>query len=290
MKIAPSEMILNDDGSIYHLNLKPGEVAEKIITVGDPGRVEKVAKYMSHFHVKRQKREFYSITGEIEGIPITVISTGIGSDNIDIVFNEIDALFNVDFDTKLVKDQITPLTFFRLGTSGGMQADIPVDSFIASEYGVGLEGLVHYYDFQAIGPAQELEQLIRDSIKDGLPKVYPYAAATDPKLISQFPDQFIQGITLTMGGFYGPQGRKLRISLQHDKFLDTLQSLNWNGKRMTNFEMETGAIYAMSQLLGHRALSLNVILANRAKGTFSKDPAQGVENLIKSALPYICDV
>lgn len=290
MKIAPSELILNEDGSIYHLQLKPGEAAEKIITVGDPGRVEKVAKYMSHIHVNKKKREFHTITGEIEGTPITVVSTGIGSDNIDIVFNELDALFNIDFETQMIKNKFTPLTIFRLGTSGGLQPDIDVDSFVASEYGVGLEGLVHYYDYKAEGDSADLELHIRNAIKDRLPKIYPYAAATDPSLIDAFPSNFIRGITLTMGGFYGPQGRKLRIPLQYDEFLNNLQALSWNGKRMTNFEMETGAIYAMSQLLGHRALSLNVILANRALGTFSKDPARGVEDLIKSALPYICEV
>jgi uridine phosphorylase len=290
MQIAPSELIINEDGSIYHLKLKPDEIAQKIITVGDPDRVDKITKYMSHIHVSKKKREFYTVTGEIDGENITVISTGIGSDNIDIVFNELDALVNIDFETREIKDQLTKLTFFRLGTSGALQPDIPVDAFVASEYGVGLEGLIHYYDYKAKGPSKELEEAVRACLCNDLPKIFPYAAATLPELIDVVPNSYIKGITLTMGGFYGPQGRKLRINLEHKSFLHQLQQLRWNGKSMTNFEMETSAIYAMASLLGHRALSFNVILANRALGTFSPDPAAGVENLIKSTLPIICEI
>ena len=290
MKIAPSELILNEDGSIYHLKLKPDEVAPKIITVGDPDRVDKIAKYMSHIHVSKKKREFYTVTGEVEGEVLTVISTGIGSDNIDIVLNEIDALFNIDFNTRSIKKDFTQLTFIRVGTSGGLQPEIPVESIVVSEFGVGLEGLLHYYNYQSRGEALELENLIRSRISQDLPKIFPYAAGTDKNLVAHFPNHFVRGITLTMGGFYGPQGRKLRLELQYEGFLNNLQNIEWNGKKLSNFEMETSAIYAMASLLGHKGVSLNVVLANRALGTFSADPGNAVEQLIKETLPYICSL
>ena len=287
MEIKQSELIINKDGSIYHLNLLPGDIATTIITVGDPGRVDLIKKYMSVVHISKKKREFYTVTGEIEGKPITVISTGIGSDNIDIVLNELDALINIDFNTRIVKDEIQSFNIYRIGTSGGLQEDIPVDSILISEYGIALEGLMSFYDCSSIPELESLNSMVRNKLITSIPTIHPLSFSCSEYLLDLFPTSFERGMTLTMGGFYAPQGRQLRAKVLDATILDKLREVNWDGSRLTNFEMETGAIYGMAQLMGHRALSLNVILANRGKGTFSPDPKAAVINLIDKALPYI---
>ncbi len=278
--IGASELILNPDGSIYHLNLRPDQVARTIITVGDPDRVAKVSKHFDQIECKVQKREFCTHTGTLNGKRLSVISTGIGTDNIDIVFNELDALVNIDFNTRTPKTQHTALQIIRIGTSGALQADIPVDSFVASAYAVGLDNLRWYY---AYNENQE-EQTLQTALQTIDLPTRPYVAQGSSKLRQQVAADFIKGITVTCPGFYGPQGRQLRLSLEMPDFLDRLQAFRLVDQRITNFEMETAGIYSMSRLLGHEALSLNAILANRHHKTFTNDPKGLVEKLIGQTL------
>ncbi len=287
MAINGSELILNPDGSLYHLNLKPGEIALDIITVGDPKRVVKIKKLMSHVHVEKEKREFYTVTGELEGKPLTVISTGIGTDNIDIVMNELDTLVNIDFETKKIKKKHTSLSFYRIGTTGGLTEDIALDSLVVSEYAIGMDGLLHYYNCKTPAELQVLASEIRDQIKSTLPQVFPYVFKSSLEKFDAISSDFRRGITFTAAGFYGPQGRKLRAQPAEENLLEKIKKLTFKGKHITNLEMETAAIYGISHLLGHQAVSFNVILANRTKGIFSKDPAAAVQKLIPKALEEI---
>ena len=284
LKIAPSELILNPDGSIYHLNLKPEHIADTVIFVGDQNRVPRISKYFDDIEFDLQKREFRTITGTYEGKRITVISTGIGPDNIDIVLNEIDALVNIDLKKRTIKKEHRQLNIIRIGTSGSLQNDIPVDSFVMGKYGLGLDGLLHSYKAGHIFE-NEIEEAFIKHTNWNPNKARPYiikgSGALEKKLQSE---QVMKGFTLTAPGFYGPQGRVLRIPLQDAGLNKRLDSFSFNGVRATNLEMETSAIYGLSRLLGHNALSMNAIIANRANGTFSKDPYKAVENLIKYTL------
>ncbi|MBX2827334.1 MAG: nucleoside phosphorylase [Flavobacteriaceae bacterium] len=288
MRIPESELILNEDGSIYHLHLQPSEVAPTIITVGDPDRVENVTKYFDSIEFTRQKREFKTQTGTYNGKRITVISTGIGTDNIDIVFNELDALVNIDFNTRTVKEKLTELNFIRIGTSGAIQKNIPIDSLLVSEFAIGFDNLVHFYE----GPVSENDTFIDRFIEHvgwNPNKSRPYRIKASDRLIELFDKEeyFIQGVTATNVGFYGPQGRKLRLALEDDRINDKLESFRYDHLAITNLEMETSGIYAMAHLLGHHAVSLNAILANRPLGTFSKAPKAAVDSLIRKALDCI---
>lgn len=281
--LRPSELIINPDGSIYHLNLLPGEVAETIITVGDQDRVGEVSKHFDVIEVKKQKREFLTHTGRIGSHRITVISTGIGPDNIDIVFNELDALFNIDFDSRLPKEELTALDFIRIGTSGALRADLPVDSLLLSTYGLGMDNLGDYYLYAE----QAGESALVRAWDDAWPRVY--ATTCDPALLTQInSDGMRVGMTLTAPGFYAPQGRMLRLAPRY-RAADFLRMavFTFEGMGVTNLEMETAAIYRMSRLLGHRALSTNAILANRATGAFSQQPKVTVERLIQHVLTRI---
>lgn len=287
MSIAESELILNTDGTIYHLNLKPEDIGRTIITVGDPDRVEDVTKHFDEISVDVQRREFKTQTGSYDGKKITVISTGIGTDNIDIVFNELDALANIDFETRAIKPKFTQLSFIRIGTSGAIQPDIPIDSFLVSERAVGFDNLLHFYKDTSF-----LDEGYADALMEHLPwslkKSHPYVVSPDANLLALFTSAgFLKGTTATNVGFYGPQGRKLRLDLADPQMNDLLQSFIHNGSSITNLEMETSGIYGMSKLLGHRAISLNAILANRALSTFSKNPRQTVDRLIKNALDLL---
>lgn len=279
--IAPSELIITENNTIYHLDLAPEEVADTIITVGDPDRVSEVSKYFDQIDVRRQHREFVSHTGYLSGKRITVVSTGIGTDNIDIVLNELDALVNIDFKTRTIKSDLTSLSIIRIGTSGALQPDIPVDHIVASTHGIGLDNLMHFYaddDLSKLGEAFK-----REVIRDNPFTVYAYAA--DDALISQMnSDQIVKGMTVTCSGFYGPQGRVLRAPLKDNEIIDRLSQFTFEGCRITNFEMETSGIYGMAHMLGHRALSLNAIVANRVNKTFSKNGKAAVEYLIRYTL------
>ena len=278
-----SEFITNPDGSIYHLNLRPEQLAPTVITVGDPERVEKITRHFDQLEAVVRKREFHTQTGYYKGKRISVISTGIGTDNIDIVMNELDALVNIDFSTRTVKKELTQLDIIRIGTSGSLHADIPVDSFLASEMAIGLDALLHFYhneNVQDPGLNEALQDLYNGNLKSR-----PYSVGSNHLLLEKFEDpQVHKGITVTNIGFYGPQGRVLRLPLASPGFNARLASFEYQGKKITNMEMETSGIYALSKLLGHRALSLNAIVANRASGTFSSDPGKLVDELIIFAL------
>ena len=285
--LSPSELILNADGSIYHLNLKPEDVAPIIITVGDPDRVEDVSKHFDSVEVNIQKREFKTNTGNFKGKRITVISTGIGTDNIDIVLNELDALVNIDFKTRTVKKNLTSLDIIRIGTSGSIQTDIPIDSFLISETAIGFDNLLYFYGNISFLDNDLSEAFVKHTQWNSNNSV-PYVVSADEGLLEHFSsDLFYKGCTATNVGFYGPQGRVLRLATEDQKMNNKLASFEFKGKKITNLEMETSAIYGMARLLGHRAISLNAILANRANGTFSKDTKKPVNRLIVHALDII---
>jgi uridine phosphorylase len=282
--IQSSELILNPDGSVYHLNLKPEYIANDIIFVGDQNRVEKITQFFDSIEFSMQKREFKTQTGFYKGKRLTVMSTGIGPDNIDIVMNELDALVNIDLDTRKPKEILTSLNIIRIGTSGSLQADIPVDSFVMSKFGLGLDNMLRSYLVDEISfPAIENDFIAHTNWDER--KGRPYVIACSEKLekIIESP-QLHKGITATAGGFYGPQGRVLRLNIQDINLNSKMDNFTTNEMRITNLEMETAAIYGLGALLGHQCLSLNAIIANRASGTFSEDPYKAVDALIAYTL------
>jgi len=282
--IGPSELILNPDGSIYHINLKPEHIAPTIIFVGDQNRVEKVAHHFDDIEFSTQKREFKTVVGNLNGKRLMVISTGIGPDNIDIVLNEIDALVNINLNTRTVKNELTSLQIVRMGTSGSLHNDIPVDSIVLGKYGLGFDGVMHSYKDKGIFET-ELENAFIDHCNYAPEKSRPYivrnSSLLEKKLLS---DEIFSGITATAGGFYGPQGRVLRLALQDNDLNHKIESFEYKQLRVTNLEMETSVIYGLSKLLGHHAVSMNAIIANRANLTFSKDPYAAVEKMIQYTL------
>jgi uridine phosphorylase len=282
--IQSSELILNPDGSVYHLNLLPEHIAHDIIFVGDQNRVEKITQFFDSIEFSTQKREFKTQTGILKGKRITVMSTGIGPDNIDIVMNELDALVNIDLKTRTPKENLTPLNIIRIGTSGSLQADIPVDSFVMAQFGLGLDNMLRSYLIDDISEIKMEDAFIKHTNWD-LKKGRPYVISCSEKLEKRLEsNRIFKGITGTAGGFYGPQGRVLRLDIQDESLNSKMDSFNYNGTRMTNLEMETSAIYGLGKLLGHHCLSLNAIIANRASGTFSEDPYKAVDELIAYAL------
>jgi len=282
-----SELILNRDGSIYHVHLLPEQVAPLVITVGDPERVAKVSRYFDRIDCRVRKREFVTHTGWLGNQRLTVISTGIGPDNIDIVLNELDALVNLDLQTGLIKPKIQALTLIRLGTAGSLHAEAPVDSFVASTAAIGMDGLLQYYVAPNLQSHPLLNALRAHCLEAWQFPLAPYFAEADAKLMKAFSAGALGGITATNPGFYGPQGRQLRAPVLQPAYLDYLQSFEYQGRKIINLEMETAAIYGLSQLLGHKAISLSVLLANRAAGTFSKKPAKSVQKLIEWALERV---
>lgn len=286
LQFSESELILNTDGSIYHLHLKPENVAELIITVGDPDRVQEVSKHFDKIEFKTQKREFVTHTGLIGNKRITVISTGIGTDNIDIVFNELDALFNIDLIKREEKKVKTSLKIVRVGTSGTLQNHIPVDSILLSEMGLGMDGLMNYYSYQ--NSEKELSILKQLNAEINFPLPLQLASASK-KLISDFSniENVYKGITISATGFYGPQGRILRAQPSIKNFIEKMADFDFDGLKITNLEMETAGIYGLGNLLGHDCLSVNVILANRQTGEFSKNGAKSVEKAIIKTLEIL---
>lgn len=283
-RIAESELIINPDGSIYHLNLLPEDIATTIITVGDPDRVASVSQYFDTIELKKAKREFVTHTGTLRGKRISVISTGIGTDNIDIVFNELDALVNVDFNSRTVKDEFTALDIIRIGTSGSIQENIPVDSFLISEYAIGFDSLLHFYESDHVLHSDLSEAFVQQTEWSSR-KSTPYVVKGDPKLIDQLAsDQTVLGFTATNVGFYGPQSRKIRLQVQDAQLNEKLATFNHNNKKITNLEMETAGIYGLANLLGHRSISMNAIIANRPLGEFSNTPKQTIDQLIQYTL------
>lgn len=283
-----SELILNPDASIYHLNLKQGELAAHIIFVGDPDRVDQVSKHFDKIEIQVRKREFYTVTGYIGQQRLSVMSTGIGTDNIDIVWNEIDALFNFDFTHRQIKPELKKLYVLRLGTCGGLSPDKPVGTIVNSSYAIGADGLMHFYDDNSFKD-RAFYQAFQNFQQKSLPKTPPFyttegSHSFSKLLTAQFP-HIESGITFTAAGFYGPQGRNLgRLTLQTPDMLDTLQTFTYEGLEVLNMEMETAGILSLGKGLGHEAASLSVILANRSRGEFHPAPKKAVAHLIKEGL------
>ncbi|CAI8351269.1 MAG: Uridine phosphorylase [Polaribacter sp. SA4-10] len=280
MAIKQSELILNEDGSIYHLNLKPENIAKDILFVGDQDRVDKITQLFDSIEFTTQKREFKTTTGRYKGKRISVISTGIGPDNIDIVLNELDAIVNINLKTRELKETLTSLNIVRIGTSGSLQKDIPVDSFLMSTHALDLNGMLHAYQTAAISNSEIATAFAKHtnwSAQKSAPLVIENSQMLEDKLSSNI---IYKGMTATAGGFYGPQGRILRLPLQDLDLNRKIDCFDYNGVRITNLEMETSAIYGLSKLLGHNACSMNAIIANRANGTFSKNYNKVVEDLI----------
>jgi uridine phosphorylase len=288
-KIAESELIINKRGAIYHLNLRPEELADTIITVGDPGRVKEVSKHFDHIEHRLQHREFITHTGLIGKKRLSVISTGIGPDNIDIVLNELDALVNINFDNRHINEKLTSLRIIRVGTSGALQGDIPVDGFVASTHGIGMDNLMHFYREKHNEEEKQILQSFVTQTQLHNHLSYPYIFGGSPALLKMFTKDVFHGITVTCPGFYGPQGRVLRLGLALPHLNDALTNFTFGQHRITNFEMETAAIYGLGKSLGHQCLSLSAIVANRVSRTFSQNGDAAVENLIVHTLGVLSE-
>ncbi len=287
--IPSSELVLNPDGSVYHLHLKEADIADNVIVVGDAGRVKRISSHFETLELVRENREFITHTGFYKGKRITALSTGIGTDNIDIVVNELDAAVNIDLKTRTFKPEKRKLNLFRLGTSGALQEDIPVDSVICSSHGIGLDGLIYFYE-----KAKDVidQYLTGDFIRHtawNLDLPSPYVVAASEHLLQTTGSGFRKGMTATAPGFYGPQGRVLRLQLAREDLLDRLESFRSDELRITNFEMETSALYGLSAMLGHHAMTVCLIVANRLRGEFSKDYHKGIDRLIVDLLNNLPD-
>jgi uridine phosphorylase len=282
--LAASELILNKDGSIYHLALRPEHIADTIIVVGDPERVEKLTQYFDTVEHIIKKREFHTQTGTYKGKRLTVLSTGIGTDNIDIVLNELDALVNIDFESRQIKQKKTSLKIVRVGTSGSIQKDIPVDAIVTSKLAVGFDTVLHFYQSEEV-QLDGFNKALEEHLDLNPANSKPYVVECDPEFASIFDSEEVyDGFTGSNVGFYAPQGRMLRLPLRDESMKEKLATFEFKGKRITNLEMETSAIFGLSKLLGHQAASLNAIIANRATGNFSADGAKAVDNLIRYTL------
>ncbi|MFV0606219.1 MAG: nucleoside phosphorylase [Niabella sp.] len=279
-RIAESELIINNRGAVYHLDLRPEELAQTVVTVGDPDRVQEFSKHFDTIEVKRQHREFVTHTGLINGKRLSVLSSGIGPDNIDIVMNELDALVNINLETREIKPILTPLNIIRVGTSGSLQGDIPVDEFVASTHGLGLDNLLNFYRHEQNEEERQLIQAFSTHVQLQGIVSSPYITGASPSLLKHFALGFHQGITVTCPGFYGPQGRVLRLGVKNPQLIDRLTDFSFGQHRITNFEMETSAIFGLGKLLGHHCLALNAIVANRINKEFSKDSKAAIEKLI----------
>jgi len=283
-KLAPSELVLNPDGSVYHLKLKPENIGKKIIVVGDPGRVALISSYFDSVECKISNREFVTHTGIFNGERVSAIATGIGTDNIDIVLNELDALVNINLENRTVKKELTSLEIVRIGTCGAMQKELPVDSFVMSKYGLGMDGLLNFYQFE---PTVEESILLNEILAQTnySPKITkPYLVKGSELLIKKLGKDISSGITATAPGFYGPQGRVLRLELNDPTLNDKFSAFKYEGEKVVNFEMETSALYGLSRLLGHEACTLCVIVANRLANEFSKDYHPAMNELIQLVL------
>ncbi len=275
-----TELIVNNDGSIFHLHLQPGDIADKIIIVGDPGRVDMLGSLLTDIRVRKENREFRTITGHFENNEITIISSGIGTDNIDILINELDALANIDLKTGIPVEEPASLTLVRLGTSGGLRSDIPAGSYVLAETAIGFDGLLHFYE----GYDWLLDTALSDSLVEYLEwpdtLAYPYAVNADRGLIETFQhENFIRGITISAPGFYAPQGRRLRLETFDNDINKRLSEFSFRGRTISNYEMECSAIYGLSGLLGHKAVTICTVIGNRVTGEFIADYHKNVKDL-----------
>jgi uridine phosphorylase len=283
-----TELITNRDGSIFHLNLLPGDISDKIIIVGDPGRVDMLSSLLSDIRVRKENREFRTVTGDYEGNEITIISSGIGTDNIDILINELDALVNIDLSTGIVKEDPISLTFIRIGTSGGLRSDVPAGSCVMTETAIGFDGLIHFYE----GYDWLLDNILTSVLAEYLewPDTlsFPYAVNASKELMALFQNgNFIKGITISAPGFYAPQGRRLRLETFDNEINKKLAEFSFRGRTISNYEMESSAIYGLSGLLGHKALTICVVIGNRVTGEFINDYKPIIMDLAKKVMEII---
>ena len=285
--IAESELIINQRGAVYHLDMKADELAPDIITVGDPARVEKISRHFDSIEFSNQHREIVSHTGWIGKKRITVLSTGMGTDNIDIVLNELDALANIDFNSRMIKEKLSSLNIIRIGTAGGLQPDIPVDSLVVSTHGLGIDNLLNFYRHEHNDEENQLLQSFITHTQMEIQMAHPTLSGGSPSLMKHFGKDFHHGITVTCPGFYGPQGRILRLGLRNPNLVNRLTEFRFGQHRIANFEMETSAIYGLGKMLGHHCLSLSVIVANRVKQEFSKNADKAMDQLIEKVLTVI---
>jgi len=279
-RIAESELVLNKDGSIYHLDLHPENIADTIVLVGDQGRVEKVSKHFDVIEHTSQKREFVTHTGRVGSKRLTVLSTGIGTDNIDIVINELDALVNIDLTTRTVKPETRSLNFIRLGTSGSLQEDLPVDSYLLSTHGIGFDGVFNYYEKSAEIEDTELTNAFMAQMEWNSKFPRPYIVKGSDSLFNLLKEGTRHGMTATANGFYGPQGRQLRLKPTVADLNERLSKFSYNGNRITNFEMETSALFGLGKALGHECATVCAIIANRFRKEYSKNHDRTIEQLI----------
>ena len=286
-RIAESELIINSRGAVYHLDLRPEELAPTVITVGDPDRVALVSRYFDSIEGRYRHREFVSHTGYVGKKRVTVVATGIGPDNIDIVVNELDALVNIDFETRQIKQKLSALNIIRIGTSGSLQRDIPVNTFVASTHGLGLDNLLNYYRQEHNEQEKQLLHSFVTHTQLHASVSNPYIAIASAALLKHFVNGYHQGITVSCPGFYGPQGRVLRLGVQNPQLIDRLTEFTFGQHRITNFEMETAAIYGLGKLLGHHCLSLSAIVANRIQKEFTKNSDELIDRLIRQTLETI---
>lgn len=288
MKFQPSELIVNQDGSIFHLKLKPEDIADDIVLVGDPGRVDLIATFLDKVEVERQNREFKTITGTYNNKRVSILSSGIGTDNIDIVINELDALKNIDLATKQVKKQLQSLRLIRLGTSGALQEDIPSGSFVMTSRSIGFDNLMQFYNIPRPESSLKMEQQLKEHFGWPPASSYPYVVDASKKMISQIDNKgFIQGTTISAPGFYGPQGRQLRIPLADEHLNNKIRNFRFHNLRITNYEMESSAIYALASSLGHEAVTVCAIIANRLRGDHLSDYQPKIKELVKTILDKI---
>ena len=289
-RIPESELIVNPRGAIYHLDVRPDELGSIIITVGDPSRVSAVSQHLDHIECRCSHREFITHTGYLGKKKISVVSTGIGTDNIDIVLQELDALVNIDLESRTIKPTLTQLNIIRIGTSGSLQKDVAIDNCVASSHGLGIDNLLNFYRHDQNDEEKQLLQSFITQTQLHNSIAYPYISGASPSLLKHFVTGFKHGITVTCPGFYGPQGRVLRLGLSNPLLVDRLTQFNFGQHRITNFEMETSAIYGLGKLLGHHCLSLSAIVANRVTREFSRDVHTTVDMLIRRTLETISEI
>ncbi len=288
MRIIPeSELIINADGSVFHLHLKPEQLSDKIVMMGDPDRVTTTASFFDNIEYEVQNREFHTITGTYRGKRITALSHGIGTDNIDIVLTELDALANIDFEKRSVKEEFTPLTLVRVGTSGGMQPHCPVGSYVISEKSIGFDGLIYYYADSKTVREENFEEAFRNHVNLSPYLCTPYVVSADDELVNRIGFDMIKGVTISAVGFYGPQGRYVRLPLADPDMNTKIQSFRYGKYVITNYEMESSALAGLSKLMGHKAMTVCLIIANRVALNSKSDYKGSIEELIKTVLDRV---
>lgn len=289
LPLEESELVINKDGSIFHLHLLPHQIADTILIVGDQGRVKQISDHFSEIEHRVENREFVTHTGYYKGKRISVLSTGIGADNIDIVLNELDALVNIDLKTRKIKSEKKSLSIIRIGTSGALQPSVPVDSFVVSQYGIGFDGIAGFYEKLSTLKELEIEKSFFSQVNWSISTVRPYVAQGDNELIELLSEKALTGITITGNGFYGPQGRSLRINTQQKNLNEQLTNFNVEGLQIMNFEMETSALYALGGMLGHKTATICTVIANRYQKKYSENYKDSVDKMIQYVLEKLVE-